>query len=132
LWLQVNRFCRFLLHSKYSRHPPGSKGLAKCGTALATGDVKVFRIRERESAMVSPGSKHSRTGSPVEGSYFPVRGCGCCSESESHKEHWNQTFRPSLTLVMGRFSVFVQPPTDEYRRSSDHSRARSSTLLALI
>lgn len=37
-------FLVFLLPSKYPRHPPGSKGLAKCGTALATGDVEVFPI----------------------------------------------------------------------------------------
>jgi hypothetical protein len=80
----VQRLFSLLLHSKYPGQPPSAQSLANCGTAVETGDVGKKPIRERESSLLSPGYI-PQNGSSVEEGYYPVRGCGCCSASESRR-----------------------------------------------
>ena len=88
----VQRIFSLLLHSKYPGHPPSASGLANCGTAVETGDVGKKPIRERESTLLSPGYS-PQSGSSVEEGHCPVRGCGCCSASESRGEYRPRAFR---------------------------------------
>lgn len=99
---RINRFsmittARFWQHAAtptHSRHPPGTKCLAGCGTAAETGDVETSSIRERQGLCPTPRASARQSGSSVEGGWPFRRGRGCCSASEipgeaEHRHPWN-------------------------------------------
>jgi hypothetical protein len=81
----------------HSQDPRGEKTLsAECGTALVRTDDAGTKEQSASAGYTSvrlPG-QNPQSGSPVQEKDYPVRGQGCCSESDSLGEHRNKFSEP--------------------------------------